>query len=269
MKHAAKERWVERISRTSVTVAGAFVLSLLAFGLVMLLPLIAERMTPDDQPEEVSGERGVERSMWIVFHEDDRLTGLVKLITDTRTMTVSAVGYPPQTEIIDGVTLTTAAALYPAWGERVATEMEKIAVLSLPIRGAATLIGRVSGNLPVTLPQMVGSLPAGELTLTPLQTAEVLTFDDWEQGGVGQAWAHAQLTATFLNRALTDTLDVDSAFGELTAVCDTRLSVSQLEAVRDELTALAAVNDGAICKARVVSGYMTGTDERQRYVVQQ
>lgn len=263
MKHGAKrQKWVKRLTRTSVTVAGAFVLSLLAFGLIFLLPLVSERMTPDDTPEEVLGERGVERSVWLLFHDGDTLTGLVKLITDTRTMTVSTVGYPPQTEIIDGVTVTTAEALYPAWGERVATALEKLTVLSFPIDGAAALIGRVSGNLPITLPQAVGSLPKGELTLAPLQAAEVLRFDGWEQGGVGQAWAHAHLTAAFLNRTLTDTPNVDLAFGELTAVCDTRLNISQLEAARGEIEALAASR----CEARVAAGYMTGTKENQRYV---
>lgn len=262
MKHASKQKWVKRLSRTPITVAGAFLLSLLAFGCIMLLPLIAERMTPDDQPEEVLGERGVERSMWLLFHDGDTLTGLVKLITDTRTLTVSAVGYPPQTELIDGVTLSTAAALYPEWGERVAMELDELPVVSLPIQGVAALVSRVSGNLPITLPQMVDSLPAGDVTLTPLQVTEVLTFDEWEQGGVGQAWAHAQLTAAFLSRTLTDTLNVDTAFGDLTMVCDTRLNVSQLEAVRGEWEAL------SICRveARVAAGYMTGVQENQRYV---
>lgn len=263
MKHGVKrEHWVKRLTGTTVTVAGAFVLSLLAFGLIFLLPVLSERLTPDDIPEEVLGERGVERSIWLLFHDGDTLTGLVKLITDTRTMTVEAVGYPPGTELIDGVTVTTAHALYPAWGDRVATELENLTVISLPIGGAAALIGRVSGNLPLVLPQAVGSLPKGELTLTPLQAAEVLTFDGWERGGVDQAWAHAQLTAAFLQRTLTDTLDADSAFGELAAVCDTRLNISQLEAVRGELTALADCR----ISARVAAGYMTGTAETQRYV---
>ena len=117
MKHGVKrENWVKRLTGTTVTVVGAFVLSLLAFGLIFLLPVLSERLTPDDIPEEVLGERGVERSIWLLFHDGDTLTGLVKLITDTRTMTVEAVGYPPGTELIDGVTVTTAAALYPTWG---------------------------------------------------------------------------------------------------------------------------------------------------------
>ena len=249
-------------SRTPITVAGAFVLSLLGFGLMMFLPLVAAYMTPDEVPEEVLGERGVERSMWVVFHDGDTLTGFVKVITDTRTMTVSVVGYPPQTEIVDGVRLTTAEALYSTRGERVVTELEDLTVLSLPITGAATLVGSVSGNLPLTLPQPVGSLPAGEVMLTPLQAGDVLTFDGWEQGGVGQAWAHAQLTAAFLSRTLTDTLNVEAAFGVLTAVCDTRLNVSQLEAIRGEWAAL------CLCRveARVVAGYMTGVKENRRYV---
>lgn len=259
-----KGNWVKRLTSPAVTVAGAFVLSLFAFGLIFLLPLISGRMTPDDTPEEVIGERGMERSVWLLFHDGDTLTGLVKLITDTRTMTVEAVGYPPQTELVDGVTVTTAAALYPAWGERVATELDDLTVLSLPIGGAARLIGRLSGNLPLTLPQAVGTLPEGELTLTPLQAAEVLTFDEWERGGVGKAWAHAALVAAFLQRTLTDSLNADAAFGELTAVCDTRLNISQLEAVRGELTVLADCR----VSARVAAGYMTGTAENQRYVLE-
>lgn len=265
MKHAAKrKKWITKLTRTWVTVVGAFLLSLLAFGMIMVLPFVIHGS--DEIPEEVLGERGVERSVWIVYHDGNTLTGLVKLITDTRTMTVSAVGYPPQTEIVDGVTVTTAEALYPTWGERVATELTECAVLSLSINGARALVGCMSGNLPMTLPQAVGSLPKGELTLAPLQIAEVLRFDGWEQGGVGQAWAHAQLTAAFLNQTLTDTLDLETAFGELTAACDTRLHISQLEAVRDELAALGSANNGAICRAQVAAGYMTGVKEKQRYV---
>ncbi len=268
MKHGAKrEKWVKRLSRTPVTVAGAFILSLLAFGFVLLIPFITEWLAPDEAPEEVLGERGVERSAWVVFHDGENLTGMVKLVSDTRTMTMNAVGYPPQTEIIDGVTVTTAAALYPERGERVAVLIEELPVLSLSVSGAASLMGQLSGNLPMALPQAVGSLPAGTLTLPPLQAETVLKFDGWERGGVEQAWVHAQLTATFLNRTLTDTLDLDTAFGKLTAVCDVKLNVSQLEKVRDDLAALGTANDGAICEARVVSGYMTGIGERQRYVL--
>lgn len=266
MKHAAKKKWVLRLSRTSVTVAGAFLLSLFVFGFVLLIPFITEQLEPDDVPEEVLGERGVQRSVWVVFHDREVLTGIVKLVSDTRAMTMCAIGYPPQTEIIDGVTVTTAAALYLDNGEQVAALIEELPVLSISISGAAALMGRLSGNLPMTLSQAVGELPTGTLTLTPLQAAAVLKFDDWEQGGVGQAWAHARLTATFLNRTLTDTLDLDMAFGRLTAVCDSKLNVSQLETVRDDLVTLGAVNDGAICEARVVPGYMTGTKEKKRYV---
>ncbi len=267
MKHGAKrEKWVKRLSRTPVTVAGAFLLSLLAFGLVLLIPFITEWMAPDDVPEEVLGEQGVQRSVWVVFHSGEALTGIVKLVSDTRTMTVQAIGYPPQTEIIDGVTVTTAAALYPERGEQVAALIEELPVLSIPVSGAAALMGRLSGNLPMTLPQAVDELSAGTLTLTPLQAADVLRFDGWEQGGVGQAWAHAQLTATFLNRTLTHTLDLDTAFSVLTAVCDVKLNVSQLEAVRDDLAALGTANDGAICETQVVAGYMIGSKEQLRYV---
>lgn len=267
MKHAVKrKRWVKWLSRTPVTVAGAFLLCLLAFGFVLLIPFITEWMVPDEVSEEALGERGVRRSVWVVLHDGDRLTGMVKLISDTRTMTMTAIGYPPQTEIIDDVTLTTAATLYRKQGERAIALIEELPVLSLPVGGAATLMGQLSGNMPITLPQSVGELPAGSLALRPLQVAMVLKFDGWEQGGVGQAWAHAQLTATFLNRALSKALDLDAAFGKLTAVCDSRLNVSQLAAVRDELSALGAANGGMICQARVVSGYMTGIGENQRYV---
>lgn len=267
MKHGAKRtKWVMHLSHTWVTVAGAFALSLLAFGFVLLLPFISERMAPDAIPEEVLGERGIERSVWVVFHDGEILTGLVKVTSDTRTMMMRATGYPPQTEIVEDTTVTTAAALYPTRGEQVALLIDDLPILSIPISGAAVLIGRVSGNLSLTLSQTVGTLSAGAQTLTPLQAAAVLKFDGWEQGGVGQAWAHAELTAAFLNRALTDKIDLQTAFGELTTVCDTNLNISQFEAVRGGLMALSVSNKGTLCEARVVSGYMTGTSENRRYV---
>ncbi len=268
MKHAAKRaKIVKRLTRTWVTVAGAFLLSLLAFGFVLLLPFVTARLTPDEEPEDVMGGRGVQRAAWLLVHDGDVLTGLIKVITDTRSMAVTAIGYPPQTEVIDGVTVTTAAALYPEQGERVARAIAELPVISLSVGGAAALIGRVSGNLPFTLPQAVGTLEKGELTLTPLQAAAVLCFDDWEEGGVRQAWAHAALTAAFINRALTETRDTKAAFGELTAVCDGALHISQFEAVRDDLQALGVANTGTICTAQVAAGYMTGYAQKQRYVL--
>lgn len=268
MKHSARhQKWVARLTRTWVTVAGAFVLSLLAFGFVLLLPFITERLFADDTPEEVLGERGVQRAVWLVFHQGDTLTGMVMLISDTRTMTMQAIGYPPQTEIIDRVTVTTAAALYPKRGDQVAAMIRELPVLSVSVSGAAALMGQLSGNLPMTLSQPVGELPAGSLSLTPLQAATVLKFDGWEQGGVGQASAHAHLLAAFFNRTLTNTVNLETAFGKLTSLCDTKLNVSQFEAVRDDLAALGAANTGTICEARVVAGYMTGIKDKQRYVL--
>lgn len=268
MKHAAKRvKLVKRLTRTWVTVAGAFVLSLLAFGFILLIPFLTARLAPENIPEEVMGERGAQRSAWLVFHEGDTLTGFVKVTTDTRKAVVTVVGYPPQCEIIDGVTTTTAAKLYADRGERVVQAIEELPMISLPVGGAVSLIGRISGNLPFILPQAVGTLPEGALTLTPLQVAAVLRFDGWERGGVGQAWAHAELICAFLNRGLTPSCDIQDAFGSLTAVCDNALHISQFEAVRDDLSRLADANEGSMCIAQVAAGYMTGYGENQRYVL--
>ena len=67
MKHKAKrEKLIKRLTRTWVTVAGAFVLSLLAVGFVLLVPFITARMTSDDTPEEVmgAGSQGAGSHAW-------------------------------------------------------------------------------------------------------------------------------------------------------------------------------------------------------------
>lgn len=262
MKHAAKKNRSRHLSRTAVTVAGAFLLSFVLFGLVLLLPGVIAKLKPDDEPEQVAGARGVQRQTWLLFHEGKRLTGLVRFTTDTRTMTVTAVGYPPQTEVIDGVEVTTAAAVYARDGERAAALIDPLPVLSFSVDGAAALMGQVAGNLPLTLAQTVGDLPAGRLTLTPLQAAEVLRFEGYEQGGVEAARVHTALVAAFCNRALTAAANFESAFRALSATCDTRLNISQFEAVRDDLAALGAANTGSLCTARVVSGTLTGNPPR-------
>ncbi len=269
MKHGAKRKWSwKQFSCTPVTVAGAFLLSLMAFGLVLLLPVFIRQIEPDTDSAEVLGERGVQRCLWVVLHEDNKLSGLVRVCTDTCTQTISVTGVPLQAEITDDVTLTTVAALYEKQGENAVLVLEELPIVSLSVDAFAALVGSVSGNLPLTLPQPVEQLPQGELTLTALQVAQVLRFEDWEQGGVEQALIHAKLIAAFINRTLTDSKDLYTVFGTVAGACEPRLHVSQFVMVQDELQTLCKANTGDICIANVLPGYMVGVGERQRYVLE-
>ncbi len=245
-----------------LTVALSFVLSAALFSLVMLRPLWRQ---PEEAAQSADGTGGVRRSVWVVFHDSERLTGLVRVFTDTRSMTVEAVGYPPHTEILYGVEITTAERLFADEGTAVATRIAEDEVIGLSVGAAVSLMGRLSGNLPLTLPQAVGELPAGELTLTPLQAARVLRFTAWEQGGVAQAQMHAELTAAFLRQTMTLSCEPADAFGVLTEVCDGRLHISQFAAVEDELRDFCAQTD-VRCTARVAPGATVGVGERYRYV---
>ncbi len=263
------KRFHNRLKRDSVTVAGAFLLSLLAFSAVLLLPTVIPRLLSpaEEAGEAVAGSRGTERTAWIVLHDDNRLVALVRVVADTRTMTVRTVGYPPQTEITDGTAVTTAAAVFATLREEVASRIVLDETVLLSVNAAAGLMSEWAGNVPLVLSQEVYGLPSGALTVTPLQAAQLLRFENWEQGMVGQANIAAELVAAVLDRALTDTADMEAMFGALASVSDTRLHISQYAAVCDDLQKLALQRTEPFCSASVAAGYTVGVGDAARYIV--
>ena len=249
--------------RTVAITAAAFVMAFLLFGGVMLLPLL---VSDEPTPQATAGEQGQQGFLWVVVHDEGRLTALLQLVADTEQPSLRVVGYPPECEVVYGVEVTTAAALYEQHGAQVATMIRPGEVLELSVSGVSALMGRLSGNLPLTLRQDVAGLTAGTYSVTPLQAAAILRFAEWEDGGVGAARIHAQLAAMFLNRVLTEGRDTEAAFRVLTDCCDTRLRISQFAAAEELLEALCRLNDGTLCTADVVPGAMVGTGERLRYV---
>lgn len=245
MKHAAPTAHL-----TAKTVGVAFVLSLAMFCGMLFLPGLLDRLETAD-PAEADASPGVVHTAILFFRDTvDTLTGAVVLTCDTRSMTVQAVGYAPDTPVGSG-TLQTAyrdgGTVYAQSLLCEAEEMEVDGAMSFPVSGVAAFIVYLQDRLPLTLPEAVGELPAGASTLTPMQVADVLRYDGWTQGSAQRARIHGAVVAALINRYLTADRDLEAAFKQLTALCDDELSISQFAAVQDELAALAAANDGTIC----------------------
>lgn len=246
------------------TVVFSFVGSCVLFGAMFSVPFWKRK--PSDAVV-APREDGVRRSAWVVFHDGDTLTGLVRVFTDTSVMTVEVVGYPVNTEVIDGVEIANAQALYAANGADIARQIADDEVLVLSVSGAVSLMGRVTGNLPITLSQAVETLPAGDVTLTPLQAAQILRYSDWEQGEVAAAQVYAALTAAFLREALCGHYTAVDGFGVLTEVCDSRLHIMQFAAVERDWETLRQTGEAVRIAERVAGGATVGVGERRRYVL--
>ncbi len=246
------------------TVVLSFVGSCVLFGAIFSVPFW--KRSPSNTVA-APREEGVRRSAWVVFHDKDTLTGLVRVATDTSAMTVEIVGYPVNTEVIDGVEITNAQVLYAKRGADIVRKIADDELLVLSVSGAVSLMGRVSGNLTITLPQAVGTLPMGAMTLTPLQAAQVMRYTDWEQGEVAAAQMYATLTAAFLRRVLCGQYTALDGFGFLTEVCDSRLHIMQFAAVEQDWEALRQTGEAVRITDRVAGGATVGVGERRRYVL--
>lgn len=251
MKHARPARHI-----AAKTVIAAFLLSFAVFCSVIVLAALSQQKATDD-PTKADAPLGRVRTAVLFFRNTaDELTGAVILTTDTRQLTMSAVGYAPDFEI-GGRRLQ---ELYASDAQVAGAQLCEAAgtfadgVLSFSVSNVAALLVYLKDRLPLTLPEQVGILPAGASTLTPMQVADVLRYREWSDGDVGCARIHAQVVATIFNRYLTPERDLEAAFSKLTELCDDRLSISQFEAIRTELTALAKANDGALCNAKPAHG---------------
>ena len=128
---------------TAKTVAVAFVLAVLVFAGILLLPLLLESLPKDNTPAETDAPTGRVRQYALLFREaEGDLTGAVWLTADTRTCTMEAVGYPPQTEVAGDSGPATLSALFAADGSTAAA-----AALGDAVGGApdGTLTFSVSG----------------------------------------------------------------------------------------------------------------------------
>lgn len=242
MKHGAPKKHVA--ARAAIT---AFVLSVLIFCGVLALPTVIDRLTPPD-PTETDTSPGRTRTAVLFFRETvDRLSGAVIVTYDTRTLTVTAAGYSPDT-LLDGITLNEA---YNSGGTVYAQTLlcpEADGGLSFSLDNTAAFLVYLNGYLPLSLPEPVGLLPAGSNSLTALQVTDLLRYDSWSTGSAGRAEIHAAVVAALFNRYLTTERDLEAAFRRLTALCDDRLTVSGFAAVQEELHALAAANEGQLCR---------------------
>lgn len=269
MRHGAtNNKHGKSWNKNTVTVIGSFLLSTVAFGLVFILPLIIKTVQrePTDIPREVVGTNGQQRTVWVLFHDNGTLSGAVAVIGDTRTVTLQTVGVPVETQMSRETRLVTLQEVFAQEGETAVTklaeqtEWDADGVICLSIEAATECVRQISGNLAYTLPEPVGRLPASSVTLTPLQVADVLRYNQWSQGVSGRAHVYAELTALFLDKALKK--DAKTVFGVLTEVSDSRLHISQFAAVEDDLKILSDTS----CTVSVAAGRQSG-DEKQSYYV--
>ncbi len=270
MKHgAARKKHKSSFSKQSSTVIFAFLMSVLAFGTIFILPLVTKQFKnkTTNHPQEVLGATGKSRTVWVLFHDNGILSGTVAVIGDTRTTTLQVVGVPAETQISKGTRLLTLQELFTEQGETAVADLaEQIkwdadGVICLSIGAVKECVRRISGNLPYTLSEPVGRLPASSVTLTPLQVADILQYNEWSQGMSGRAEIYAQLTALFLEKALKK--DTKTAFGVLTDVADSRLHISQFAAVEDDLKVLSDVS----CTVSVAAGRQSGDEKHPYYVL--
>lgn len=272
MKRATHRR--QRTSRDTAVVVMAFLLSLLAFGGMFLLPYIHKALS-DTASTETGGVQGYARTALLFVHDrEERLCSAVTVTTDTRTMTVTAVGYPPHTEVTVGTALLTLDVCRREYGSEKtaavfaeATGKAVDAVLTLSVGNAAALVTHAGAGVPYTLPESVGALDVGDHTLTPLQVADVLQYTGWTQGKIGQAAAGSGMVAAVFNRYLRLGRDLSADFSKLTELCEDKLTAPQFLAVSGELSALARNNNGAVASAFVASGREVGSGDTARFVV--
>ncbi len=245
MKHATPSRHI-----TAKTVLLAFVLSFAVFGSVLMMAAVSKGRTEGDSAEADASIGRIRTAVLFFRKTVDELSGAVLLTMDTNRMGISVIGFSPEEEI-DGRSLQKiyqTGSLYAA--AQLAAQYGKSAdsVLSFSVSNVAAFLVYAGERLPLTLPEQVDILPVGESTLTPMQVADVLRYEQWSSGAAGQGDIHAAVVAAILNRYLVKERDLERDFKKLTQLCDERLYVSQFEAVKEELTSLAKENDGHIAQ---------------------
>ncbi len=260
-------------SRRWAAVTATFVVALLLFGMVVVLP----QWFSDAAEEELSAtdtRQGRERSLLLMIYDfDNRLTGSVAVYTDARTLSMRAVGYPPQTEVRRNNELTTLAACYADEGSAAAERLSAVtgerydAVLGLSVSAIAAFVARSGNGITYTLAEPVGKLADGEQTLTSLQIADVLRYRGWLQSLTGSADAHSGIITAIINRFLVPQNDLTALFNRFCEVCEDKVSIATFEVVRDDLALMAKANDGGICRAFVPEGRGVGSGELRRYAL--
>lgn len=268
MKHGAKRRWFTSVW---VTATVAFFVSLAVFSATFLIPrFIAQWDRP--APAEVVGEQGRTRSVWLLLHEGDRLTSAVWIGGDTATLTIDVVGYPANTEVVYSTALCPLWQCYRETDVACTTYLEAVsgrtadATISLSADAFAAFTARLGNGISYTLPEPVGMLPQGQQQLMPLQIADVLRFDEWEDTVTGQATANADIVKIVIDRYLNTQCDLDAAFRALTALCEQHLTIAQFTVLRPDLETLAG--DGVVCTSSVPQGHLSGIDKYRRYVLE-
>lgn len=248
------------MKRTIIITATAFITALIAFSAVMVLPLV---LTPAPPAETATTNGGRQGFCWVVVHDEGRLTGLIRITADTTTKRIQVVGYPPETEVVYGVEVTTAAAMFSRYRERVTSMIDAGDTVMFSVDGLTSMMGRLVGNLPLNLRETAAGLTAGRHAVTPLQVAALLRHDDYEDGGMEQARIHAEVMTEFLQRVLIPSADLSAVFAVVTEYSDTRLHIAQFAAIESDLPLLCT---GASYTAAVAAGEMTGVGERRRFV---
>ena len=245
MRHAAPAKHV-----TAKTVLCTFLFCFLLFGAVLLTTTLLHRRPAEDSAE-TDAAMGRVRTVTLFFRKTvEELSGVVLLTVDTRTMEITVRGVAIDTEVGG----RTVQELYQIGSWHAATQLTAAyggscdGVLSFSVSNVASFLVYAGDHLCLTLPEQMDILPAGENTLTPIQVADVLRYREWKNGAATQAEIHAAVVAAIINRYWVADRDLEQDFKQLTALCDERLSISQFEAIKEDLYALATHNDGSMAK---------------------
>lgn len=272
MRHGVPIRR-QRRTRVWRTVLPTFLIAVAVFGTTVALPWLLHGVSQGDvAPAEAV--QGKQRSLLLLIHDaENELTAAVAVGTDTAAMAVTAIGYPAQTEVRCAATLSTLAAAYGEVGVAAADRLSEAtgehydAVLRFSVGAVASLVASLGNGIRYSLPETVGTLSAGEQTLTSLQVADVLRYTDWQRDVTGRAEVHAGVVAAIVNRYLTPGFNLEELFCAFAAQCEDSVSIAGFTLVREELERLAAVNDGTLCRIVVPAGFTVGTAAARRFVI--
>ncbi len=244
MKHGAPVKYRSR--RTAFV---AFMVSLFVFATLIFVSDFILR-TEDTQPIEADNTIGKRRVATLFFHGgDDELIGIVTVTIDTRLMSVQATAYPVSYTVQNGFAEGKSEYAQMLFDRE--QNVESDIALSFSVDRIADFLVYVGQQITLTLSEPALGLPAGESTMTPDQVTDLLRYAEWSTGETGRQRLYAQTVAWLINHCLIPSRNMDADFAKLTELCDDRLHISQFAVIREEIAALAAENDGSLCRERV------------------
>lgn len=249
---------------TAVTVVGLWVFNLY-HGYAI------EGSSPSESDTSLHFTEADTRHMLFLTVDGGNATAAVMVRFDPSAMRVTAVSVPVDTVLPYGTVYKQLGALYSESGVRPVQEavgkalgVTVCSTAVLTADGLSNWVERLGGGLPVTVAERVEAGPlqleAGHHTLTAAQVLQLLrAAPDSER----LAW----LLTGLANRYLAADRNIMTDFDRLTASWNTASTVRRTDVIayRTVLEAMAAANEGAICRAAALPGERVGTGDTVRF----